>query len=596
MSAHGRQKKRDRAARPSASRCPPRQRPRNLRAGYKRATRPLFVRLFSLLALGALPILLLCPWQLLPAAKTRFRSWYRPCSPGALRRLLARWKADPPSAPSFFQLALFLIDFSPLRPILLRQTMRPSAQGEPPFDPLSLLLACLWKIASGLPWTKVASQLADPDNNALWRRLCGFFDHDAPSEATLRTFRECLPDGLLNYVQKTFLATLDQLGLLPDPAATHGYLLVGDGQRHQARSYHRCHHAVATCYQPAAPHSPRPCPAREQTQGQYGCDCAAPACREACALAPRLDRQARYSVYDRDKEQSADPPAPAEQRTTNGVFGYRSLASRLVDTRFHLAWNVYTDCLPANADEGARFPAHFAATHANLPRKEIGYVIYDAACGEQPAMDAVYDHGGIPLFNINRDPGDKNTARCRERGYDEHGHLLCHLGLAMTYLGLDRSREQPRARWACLHACRKSEQGERPACPYLENRKGQYRELKRAFDDGSYRLARLVPYGSKSWKSLTAWRNTSEGRNSSLEDKGLKRFPDYGLRHGTFLVIAADIVENLCTLARLVYEATLLDERFQALQESLPRQRIVICTSPEASAEQVMGLEVVAIG
>lgn len=577
--------------RPTASRCPPRQRPRNLRAGAKRATRPLFVQLFSLLALRALPILLRCPLQLPPSPRTRLRSRYRPCSPGALRRLLARWKADPPSAPSFFQLALFLVDFSPLRPLLLHLTMRPTAQGKVPFDPLSLLLACLGKVASGQPWTQLTSQLADPANNARWRRLCGFTARHTPSEATLRAFRERLPDGLLNYIQKLFLAALDQLGLLPDPAETYGYLLVGDGQRHQARSCHRCHHAVASCYQPTT-QSPRPCPAREKSKGQYSCDCATPACREACALASRWDRQARYSVYDRDKEAPADTMTGAAAPTADSVFGYRSLASRLVDTRFHCAWNVYTDCLPANADEGTRFPAHFAAVHANLPRKEIGYVIYDAACAVRPALDAVYDLGAIPLFHINRDPTDKDPAKCQKRGYDDHGHLLCHLGLAMTFLGLDRSRRPPRARWACLHACRSSEQGERPACPYLENHKGQYRELKRAFEDGSYHLARLVPYNSKAWKKLTAWRNTSEGRNSSLQEKGLKRFPDYGLRHGSFLVIAADIVENLGTLARLVYEATLLDERFRPLPESRPRPCIVMHLAP-AGSEPVMDLEVV---
>jgi hypothetical protein len=32
-------------------------------------------------------------------------------------------------------------------------------------------------------------------------------------------------------------------------------------------------------------------------------------------------------------------------------------------------------------------------------------------------------------------------------------------------------------------------------------------------------------------------------------------------------VLAADALEDLCTLARLVYEATLLDDRFQPLQE-----------------------------
>jgi len=595
-------KKKLKKSRRSASRRPPRRRARNLRARYKRATHPQFVKCFSLLSLAELPIPLRCFLDLRPTPKTRFRSWYRPRSPGPIRRFLARLKADQANPPPLFQLALYLIDFSPLRPLLLQQTMISSARGGDPFDPLSLLLVCLWKIASGLPWTTVAGQLADPDNNALWRRLFGFFDHDTPNESTLRAFRECLPDGLLNYIQKLFLAALGQLTLLPPTEKTHGYLIVGDGQRHQARSRHRCHHAVASCYQPTSAKKPRPCPARKKSQGKYSCDCDTPACQGRCALAPHLDRQARYSVYDRQKEQpegaQAQAPGQSKGRAKDGLWGYRSLASRLVDTRFHHAWNVYSDCLSANADEGARFPAHMAATHANLPHKHIGYAIYDAACGEKPCLDAVYDLGGIPLFDISRDASDEDDARCKERGYDEHGHLLCHLGFAMTYQGIDRNRKQSRARWVCLHACRKSPQGEVRDCPYLQNKKGQHRYLERAFPDGSYRLARLVPHGTRSWKKLTAWRNTSEGRNASLENKGLKRFPDYGLLHGTFLVIAADIVENLCTLARLVYEATLRDDRFRALEEPHPRWRVLIHSTPAASSEEeneVM-VEVVAIG
>jgi hypothetical protein len=473
-----------------------------------------------------------------------------------------------------FKLALYLLDFSSWRPLLLHCTTQASVRGEDPFDPLSLLLAGLWKVASGLPWSKIAEHLADEQDYAHWRQLFGFRHGDPPGETTLRAFREKLPDGLLNYLQKLFLALLDQSGLLPAPEETHGYLIVGDGQRQQARSRHRCHHASASCYQPTSAQAPRPCPAHSESKGRYRCACDTPACQQRCQLAPRWDRQARYSVYDRQKERSAAEPTPDQAQghaDKDGLWGYRSLASRLVDTRFHVAWNAYSDCLPANADEGARFPAHLAATYANLPRKQLGYVIYDAACGEQDCLDAVYDLGGIALFDITRHASDQDAARCRERGYDAHGHPLCHLGFPMTWLGLDRSRPEPRSRWACLHSCRQSAPGEVAACPYLENKKGQHRELKRAFEQGSYRLARLVPYGSKSWHRLTAWRNTSEGRNASLEKKGLKRFPDYGLLHVTFLVIAADIVENWGTLARLVYQATLLDKRWRPL--ALPAKR-----------------------
>jgi len=584
-------------ARRKKKRRPPRRRARNLRAEYKRATHPCFVKTCSPAALARLPIPLDCFLELPPSRKKRLRSWYRPRSRTAILRLLARLKADPGNSPPLFQLALYLVDFSPLRPLLLHQTTIASARGEDPFDPVSLLLACLWKIASDQPWNQVAEKLANPDNNAFWRRLFGFFEHDTPAASTLRTFRENLPDGLLNYIQKLFLRVLDRLGLLPPPQETHGYLLVGDGQRHRARSRHRCHHAIASCFAPTSPQAPRPCPAWEKSQGRYGCHCDTPACTASCALAPRLDRQARYSVYDRQPK-PRDPQQPPGQARKDVILGYRSLASRLVDTRFHCAWTAYTDCLPANADEGARFPAHLAATHANLPRPAIGYVIYDAACGEKDCLDAVYDLGGIPLFDISADPSDRDEHQCQTRGYDRHGHPLCHLGFAMTYRGLDRSRREPRARWACLHACRQSPKGEVSDCPFLANKRGQHIDVTRSLPNGNYRLARLVPYRSRNWNKLTAWRNVAEGRNATLQKKGLKRFPDYGLRHVTFLVIGADIVENLCTLARLVYEAASADDRFRAQPKRHPRHRVLLRTSPAGSPadEPVIWAEVVMIG
>jgi hypothetical protein len=572
-----------------ASQRPPRQRARNLRAEYRRASQVQFVRSFSPAELPQLPLRLPAPTGLPPSLKRRFRSWYQPRSRSQCRRFLAHLKVRGSRSLDSFQLALYLLDFSPWRPLLLHCTTQASARGEAPFDPLSLLLACLWKVASGLPWSKIAANLAEEQNYARWRQLCGFRCGDTPSEATLRAFREKLPNGLLNYLQKLFLALLDQAGLLPAPEETHGYLLVGDGQRHRARSRHRCHHATTTCYQPTSTSQARPCPARQKSKGQYSCDCATDACRERCALTPRWDRQARYSVYDRQKEpvQAGSDPDPNQvprRSFPDGLWGYRSLASRLVDTRFHVAWNAYSDCLPANADEGTRFPAHIAATYANLPRKQLGYVIYDAACGEQACLDAVYNLGGIGLFDITRHSSDQNAMRCQERGYDKHGHPLCQLGFPMTWLGLDRSRAQPRSRWACLHSCRQSAAGAVSDCPYRPNRKGQHRELKRAFDQDSYRLARLVPYGSKSWHRLTAWRNTSEGRNAALEKRGLKRFPDYGLGHVTFLVIGADIVENWCTLARLIYEAALLDERWRPLTAAPAQQQSLLRHHPTRSA------------
>jgi hypothetical protein len=541
---------------------PPRVRPRTLRAPAKRSAHTHFSDLFSARRL-ALPIPLLTAHEQPPLSPSRFRSWYRPPSPHAIRRLCGQLKARPSRRLALLELAFYLVDFSPLRPLLLALTTRHSARGQRPFDPLSLFLLCLWKVFTPLPWSTLAADLAHPEKGALWRRLCGFSPHDTPSEAALRAFRDRLFPGFLNYVQKLFLAALQRTGLLPPPEETHGYLLVGDGQLHQARSQSGCHQALRTCFAPA----PRPCPRREKTQNQSGCACDTPLCQERCLLAARRDPQARFILYSR-REKKTDQTTTVVIETA--VFGYRSQATRLVDPRFHCAWNVHTDLFPANADEGVHFPGHFRAACRNLPEKLVGYAIYDSACGEQPCLDTVYDLGGIPLFDLQAAPGDDSVATQKERGYDNHGHPFCHLGFPMTCQGLDRSRQQPRARWVCLQSCRHSEQGEVADCPYLTKRRGQYLYIERTLPDGSYRLARLVPHGTPLGDKLTAWRNTAEGRNSNLEARHLLRFPDYGRPHAAFLVLAADLIENLSTLARLVYEATLVDPHFQPWLEVPP--------------------------
>jgi hypothetical protein len=555
MSARPRPKKKDRHPGPR----PPRVRPRALRASAKRSAHARFTDLFSPRQLTR-PLPLLTPQEEPPLSPTRFRSWYRPHSPHALRRLCGQLKARPTRRLALLALAFYLVDFSPLRPLLLALTTDDSARGERPFDPLSLLLLCLWKVCTHRPWSTLAADLAHPEQGALWRRLCGFSPHDTPSESTLRAFRDRLFPGFLNYVQKLFLAALDRAGLLPPLADMHGYLLVGDGQLHQARSQSGCHQAVTSCFSPA----PRPCPRREKTRNQSGCACATPLCQERCLLAARRDPQARFILYSR-REKKTDQTTTVLIETA--VFGYRSQATRLVDPRFHCAWNVHSDLFPANADEGVCFRGHFLAAYSNLPQKALGYALYDSACGEQQCLDTVYDLGGIPLFDLLAAPGDDSVATWKERGYDDHGHPFCHLGFPMTCQGLDRSRQQPRTRWVCLHSCRQSEQGAVADCPYLAKRRGQYLYIERTLPDGSYRLARLVPHGTPLWDKLTAWRNTSEGRNSNLQARDLLRFPDYGLPHAAFLVLAADLIENLCTLARLVYEATLLDPHFQPLRE-----------------------------
>jgi hypothetical protein len=547
--------------RPSPRQRPPRRRERALRARYKRAAHPLFVHLFSLRFLRQLPLPLGPQGPPSRFSPSHFRSWYRPVGKGRRQRFWARALSDPRRRPSWFELALYLLDCSPLR-ALLEPLL--GERGEKPFDPLSLLLVCLWKIQSAAPWSIVASVLADPEKGSAWRTRFGFLLHDTPTESTLRAFRDRYPE-LLNQVQQLFLQALYQAGLLP-PTEPHGYILSGDGPLHDARTIHRCHHAAPSCYEALPPTQGRPCPAREQTQGQYGCACDSAACQERCGLAPRLDPEAGFVIYSVTRRNEKGEKVEQIQRA---VFGYRSAATRLIDRRFHYAWTVRTDLYPAPTDEGVTFPSYFAAAYQSLPEKKVAYACYDSACGEKQCLDAVYDVGGIPLFDVKADPGDHNPQLCQARGYDQHGHPLCPHGFKLTYQGIDY-RPQPRARWVCGHACQQSPQGEVAECPWLSKRRGLHFYLTRHFRDGSYRLARLVPYGTPQWDKCTGWRNLSEGRNSVMERLDLKRLPDYGLRHAAFLVTGADVVENLSTLARLVFEATAQDEGFVVREEQEP--------------------------
>jgi hypothetical protein len=548
--------------RPSAHRRPPRARPRALRAPAKRATQPAFVRQFSLRGLGPQLLPLGPPGPASRWPPRHYRSWYRPVGQARRQRYWARALADPRRRPSWFELALHLLDCAPLRAALPEPA---SARGEKPFDPLSLLLVCLWKIATVQPWGTVASVLADPVKGAAWRQLFGFALHDTPSESALRAFRDRLPDDFLNQVQRLFLQTLYQAELLP-PVEPHGYILTGDGQLHDARTSHRCHHAAPACYEPLRPGQTRPCPAQEETQGRYGCACDTPDCQARCGLAPRLDPAAGFVIYSATKRNERGEKVT---QITRAVFGYRSAATRVVDVRCHHAWTVRTDLYAAPTDEGVTFPTYFTAAYQSLPERRVAYALYDAACAEQQCLDAVYDIGGIPLFDIKADPSDDDPQLCQARGYDAYGHPFCPHGHHLTYQGIDH-RRQPRARWVCGQACRRTAAGAVADCPWLAKKRGYHCYLTRTFRDGSYRLPRLVPYHTPGWDKCTGWRNVSEGRNSVMQRLGLKRLPDYGLRHAAFLITGADVVENLSTLARLVFEATSQDEGFVLPEEQAP--------------------------
>jgi hypothetical protein len=145
-----------------------------LAASQKRAANPNFVKTFSLEALkDRWPFRFLVPQDVPPSLKRRYRSFYRYLDyddltvPAILTNL------------TLFEIALRLIDFSPLWDYLAQFYYAQSAKGQVPFDPVSLFpCICLWRELN-LSWRALAKLLAG-EHGSGWRRLFGFQDGVPP--------------------------------------------------------------------------------------------------------------------------------------------------------------------------------------------------------------------------------------------------------------------------------------------------------------------------------------------------------------------------------------------------------------------------------
>jgi len=520
-----------------------------LTAQQKRAAHPDFVKTFSLEALRrCLPLLFPVPAGLPSSPKRKYRSLYRylGCEDLANPAILATL--------TLFEIALRLIDFSPLRDYFAQFYVQ-TAKGQTPFDPVSLFLCVCLRRERGCAWAALAQLLAG-EHGAGWRRLFGFQDGDTPSASGLRYFFHTVGTQLCQELCSLFSDLLHQAHLLPqhstfpgDPP-TRGVTISHDLMLHQARSNMRCPYVTATCYGPV----PRSCPAK--VAGKEGCGCTEPACAQVCRRATPLDAEARYIHYEgRNKE--ADLPTQ-DHSGGRDVYGYASNPDRLLDDRFACAWTLRTGLYPANADERKLFPDSFAQLQARFPWLHIGEVLADAALGYQCCLDPIWEAGALRMVDIRATTGDDDPQGQLHRGYNDHGHPLCLHGYAMKPNGHDYHRR--RSKWCCEKRCRKHLQRPGPDCPYLapQHKHGQVVNVARTLPDGSVRLAREVPYDSPTWKKRYARRNFSESRNSTQEDMDLKRLRSFGLTRGGKEVAIGDFLDDLRTLARLVQQATTL--------------------------------------
>ncbi len=532
----------------------------------KRTSQPLLPRLFSAQALlPHLPLPFPSDPSSPPSPKTRYRSAYRYQGAEALL------DPDKLKGISDFQISLHLIDFSPLRDELAR-IYRPSHKGQVPFDPVSMALSICLRREKRLSWN-ATSTLLRSEEGAPWRRLFGFAEDQTPSASGLRDFfGKVGPDFFADLCPRS-IDLLRRQGLFPERSSypgdpeDRGVTVSQDGMLHPARSRPRCQLATDECYRPlASTPGPeggalagpgRPCRARDK--GLEGCACNGPECAQGCRRASRLDKDARLIHYEGHNHKRGQGASEGKGKGID-IFGYRSVADRVLDDRFAVAWTLRSKLYPANTDERTVFKLDLTRVKQRFKELVIGEVLADSGLGYSECLGAVWELGALRMIDIREDPNDKDFETCLRRGYDGAGRPLCNQGYAMSPNGYDYGRR--RTKWTCNQVCRREPLHEGgpitppPGCPYLDRPLGQVRNVGRAFPDGSTRLAREIPYGSRAWKARYGRRNMSESRNGQLEMMGLKRMPSFGLERNEKEVAIADFIINLRTLGRLVREAT----------------------------------------
>ena len=196
--------------------------PNPLSAIQKRAQRPDLVSTWSIRALlPRLPLLFPVEPNLPPSPKTRYRSQYHYRGPEVLLDEARR------ATLSDLEIALYLVDFAPLAP-LLAQIYVPSVKGQVPFHPVSMFLCICLRRELNLAWRPLARLLAS-DNGAGWRTLFGFSEGQTPSASGLRHFFHTVGPERFDELCPRFIALLRRHGLLAEHSTEGGWF--GFGRR-----------------------------------------------------------------------------------------------------------------------------------------------------------------------------------------------------------------------------------------------------------------------------------------------------------------------------------------------------------------------------
>ena len=491
---------------------------------------------------------------------------------------------------SDFDLALRLVDFSGLRPVLAQRLGWTSGRGWEPFDPVSFFLLYQWQTSNRWTRQEMLNHLAEQRyaDDAAW---FGFRNGVFPTEGRMRYFLTRLGSQSeaggeqvlvelegnqiavavqqLNQLLVQAVELVRQAGLL-SPAAWEQGFVCPDGQIHDAASRQRCISVHASCYQPCTPDPPR------------GCACDTLACAPVCRHATPRDPQARFSVYtgsnpSADSPNAAKAPDPQEPEHGKPRYGYRSLPLRLADPSRRFSLTLLDDLRPANLHEDLPAAALLLQLPQNYPDLQIDAVAGDAAYGFDLFLHTVY--AGLAVRRVvdcRAHATDRDHQQWVTRGYDNRGRTLCDFGYACSSFGYERQRA--RQKWACDKVCLKAlpprvalpPVSYPPAeCPYQAeaHRHGRVINIAETFPDGSLRLVRDLRVGSSTWKTrYHRARNGVESRNATLEAWGFKRLSVFGLLRAKAAIFLTDVgqdmhlsCDTLTTLARLVREATQAD-------------------------------------
>ncbi len=471
-----------------------------------------------------------------------------------------------------FDLVLRLFDFSAWRAILGQRFL--SQFGPPPFDPVSLGLACLLARWRNWNWPQLLTELRSSERGAGYCRRLGFDPRDLPAAATLRSVWGDPDAPWCLQCQDSLAAGLMALALIPrhstfpgDPPE-RGVSIATDSQLIAARSHLRCRYQNPACF---APLPKRTCAARQE--GKDGCACASQACHDHCRYVAARDPAAAYVYYAGTNQPAAKPDQDGASKSLpkgKHHFGYKAKAFAILDDRLFTYWPLSGPFVPANRNDHLQTIPGLQDLKRRFPDLMIGEVTADAGEGYDDILRFVHDDlHALRLIDQRRADGDDDPAACLKRGYDAQGTPLCAFGYGLAFNGHDYQRHD--SKWLCRQVCRHQPTpdlalpslADPKLCPYRlpEGDLGLCVRVGLALPDGNLRLARDLNVDSTTWQLRQGRQSYAESRNANQTRHNLKRSPCFGLSNSAKAQCLGDTLTLATNVARFIREATTAAER-----------------------------------